>query len=313
MSTNYKVEQLPSQLCLLGEGPHWDDLTQNLYFIDIYGGTVNRYCFTENKTYSANIENEDVIGFIVPVEGNNNEFVVGIGRRIGVIHWDGKSKTSKVVRIVGEVEKDPKFKTNRFNDGKCDRFGRIYAGTMRLEECGDIFDAQMGSFYKYAKDTNNFEKLRENISVSNGLCWNDQLNKFYYIDSCTLDVKEFDYDPKTGRISNERQVIDFRVNGQKPSFVPDGMTIDSHGMLYVATWGGSKILKVHPKTGKVELEIKFPVERITSAAFGGPKLDILFVTSAGKEGNTQFPAPAGALFKVTGLNTTGTKMYRAKV
>lgn len=248
-----------------------------------------------------------------PVEGNDQEFLVGVGRRIGVIHWDGESKTCKVVRIVGEVEKESRYKTNRFNDGKCDHFGRIYGGTMRLEECGDIFEAQHGSFYKFNAKSGTFDRLLTNISVSNGLCWNEQTNKFYYIDSCALDVKEYDYDTKTGNISNERQVIDFRVNGERPNFFPDGMTIDSQGMLYVATWGASKVLKINPQSGKIELEIKFPTERITSVAFGGPKLDILFVTSASKEGNGQVPAPAGAIFKVTGLNATGTKMYRAKV
>lgn len=247
------------------------------------------------------------------MEGATNEFAIGIGRRIGVIAWDGRSNTTKVVRVVGEVEQEAKFKTNRFNDGKCDPFGRLYAGTMRLEECGDIFDAADGSLYKYEKGTKSFDWLKGKIGVSNGLAWNETTNKFYYIDSCQLDVKEFDYNPKTGAISNERQVIDFRVNGEKPEFVPDGMTIDSQGFLYVCTWGGSRIIVVDPSTGKIAREIQFPTSRITSAAFGGPNLETLYVTTASKQVEQQFPPPAGGLFKVTGLNVTGTKMYRAKV
>lgn len=247
------------------------------------------------------------------MEGAKNEFAIGIGRRIGVIAWDGRCNSTKVVRIVGEVEQGEEFKTNRFNDGKCDRFGRLYAGTMRLEECGDIFDAADGSLYKYEKSRNSFDWLKGKIGVSNGLAWNDTTNKMYYIDSCQLDVKEFDYDPKTGALSNERQVIDFRVNGEKPEFVPDGMTIDNQGFLYVCTWAGSRIIRVEPKSGRIDMEIKMPTSRITSAAFGGPNLDILFVTTASKQVEEQFPPPAGGLFKVTGLNAVGTKMYRAKV
>jgi len=101
--------------------------------------------------------------------------------------------------------------------------------------------------------------------------------------------------------ANGRVVIDFTVDGKRPDFVPDGMTIDSDGYLYVATFGASKVFKINPTTGAIELEIKFPAEQVTSAAFGGPNLDILFVTTAAKEFKSPQPAPAGQLFKVTGL------------
>lgn len=113
--------------------------------------------------------------------------------------------------------------------------------------------------------------------------------------------------------ANERVVIDFKVNGERPPFVPDGMTIDAEGSLYIATFGGNTIYKVHPKSGKVLLEIKIPAEQVTSAAFGGPNLDILYVTTAGKEFSSPQPPPAGALFKVTGLGVKGTKMTSVKL
>lgn len=105
---------------------------------------------------------------------------------------------------------------------------------------------RLGTFYRYTK-AEGFVVLKQKIGVSNGLVWNEKNNKFYYIDSCDLDVKEYDYDPKTGNISNERVVIDFTINGERPPFVPDGMTIDSEGNLYVATFGGSTVYKVNAK------------------------------------------------------------------
>lgn len=113
--------------------------------------------------------------------------------------------------------------------------------------------------------------------------------------------------------ANPRTVINFKINDTRPAFVPDGMTIDADGNLYVALWGGYKVLKINPINGEILLEIKLPCEQVTSAAFGGPDLDILFVTTAGTEVNKPQPAPAGALFKVTGLGVKGTKMTRAKV
>lgn len=311
---SYKVEVVPSPLSVLGEGPHWDIETQSLYYIDIYGNkaSINRYDYAENKTYGATVDGEPVIGFIIPVEGSKNEFAIGIGRRVGIISWDGKSPKAKLVRIALEVEKGERYKTNRFNDAKADPTGRFYGGTMRLEECGDIFEAAEGSFYKYAKDEE-LSMLKTNIGVSNGLAWNAEKGKFYYIDTCTSDVKEFDYDSKTGNISNEKVLIDFRVNGERPSFGPDGMTIDAEGNLYVCTWGGSKIMKIDPNTGKIVLEIKFPSEQITSAAFGGPNLDILYVTSAATERSGPQPPPAGSLFKVTGLGVKGLPMKKVRL
>lgn len=145
------------------------------------------------------LDGEPVIGFIIPVEGSKDEFAIGIGRRVGIISWDGKSPKAKLVRIALEVEKSERYKTNRFNDAKADPTGRFYGGTMRLEECGDIFDAAEGSLYKFARDEE-LSTIRTNIGVSNGLTWDAEKGKFYYIDTCTSDVKEFDYDSKTGNI-----------------------------------------------------------------------------------------------------------------
>lgn len=229
-----------SPISILGEGPHWDAASQSLYYNDIYGNVASilRYDYRENKTYSAVVgkishlhtntsplttnyvgrypqnidssiiffsifctitEGEPVISFIIPVEGTTDQFAIGIGRRVGIVQWDGKSPKAKVVRIALEVEKDPAYKFNRFNDAKSDPKGRFYGGTMRLEECGDIFEVANGTLYKYAKDEN-VTTLRKDVAISNGLAWNTTTNKFYYIDSCQLDVKEFDYDPKTGNL-----------------------------------------------------------------------------------------------------------------
>lgn len=83
------------------------------------------------------------------------------------------------------------------------------------------------------------------------------------------------------------------------------------GNLYVATFGGSKVLKVNASTGYIEKEISIPTKQVTSVAFGGPNLDILYVTTAGKP--SPQPSPAGALFKVTGLGVKGTKMHQFKM
>lgn len=248
------------------------------------------------------------MGFVIPVDGNNEQFVVGAGTKVLLIEWDGVSAEAKHIKVLEEVQKDKL--SVRFNDAKADPKGRLFAGTMRLAECGDIFAAKWGTFYRYTKAAG-LEVLKTHIGVSNGLCWDEKRNKFYYIDSCALDVKQYDYDINTGSITNERVVINLDDGQRPPSFVPDGMTIDEDGSLYVATWGGGKVLKVNPRTGKVEFAIKIPADQVTSVAFGGPNLDILFVTTASRETKELQPPPppAGGLFMVTGLGVRGTKMF----
>lgn len=132
---SYKVEAVESSpRSVLGEGPHWDVERQSLYYNDIYGDvqSISRYDYAEEKTYNAVIPGHPVISFIIPVDGTKDEFIVGSGKKIVLIKWDGKSATAPAVRTVGEVEAS--LPENRFNDAKCDPFGRFYGGTMRIGE-----------------------------------------------------------------------------------------------------------------------------------------------------------------------------------
>ena len=130
---SYKVEVVESSpRSVLGEGPHWDIERQSLYYIDIYGTSqsVSRYDYNENTTYNAKILGYPVVSFIIPVDKTSDQFLVGVGKKLVIIQWDGKSSEAKPVNVVGEVESD--MLENRFNDAKCDPSGRFYGGTMRI-------------------------------------------------------------------------------------------------------------------------------------------------------------------------------------
>jgi len=140
------------------------------------------------------------------------------------------------------------------------------------------------------------------IGVSNGICWSADQKTMYYIDSHPKKVEAFDFDPATGDISNRRTITTF----QEGDGWPDGMTIDSDGNLWVAHWAGWKVTQWDPKTGNLLRTIKIPVSKVTSVAFGGPELTDLYVTTASKGVD---PAPAGALFRVTGLGVKGVPAF----
>jgi gluconolactonase len=129
----YKIEIVESSpRSVLGEGPHWDIERQCLYYIDIYGTSqsISRYDYNEKKTYNAVIPGYPVVSFIIPVDGTSDQFLIGVGKKLLVIQWDGKSGEAKPLNIVAEVESD--MPENRFNDAKCDPAGRFYGGTMRI-------------------------------------------------------------------------------------------------------------------------------------------------------------------------------------
>lgn len=206
-SVAYKVERISTQLSTLGEGPHWDSETQSLYYVDIYKKefSIHRHDAKENKIYSASIEGEPYVSYIIPVAGTTNFFVVGIGRRVGIIQWDGKSSEAKLVRIVFEVDQSDTLQNSAINDGKADPAGRIYCGTVRqdgkLNSFDDIFENENYTCGLYRYDNKNgVVQVRDRVRLSNGLAWNKKKNTFYYVDSCDLNIKEFDYDPSTGDI-----------------------------------------------------------------------------------------------------------------
>lgn len=247
---SYKVEPLPDSYAGLGEGPHWDVARQSLYFVDLEAGCLLRYDYKQNKTYRAQIEGETFATFVLPVEGNDKEFAVGCGRRVVIVNWDGVSPVAKVVRTLFEVQSD--FKENRLNDAKADPKGRLFFGTMRY--VGDEFTHRHGELYRWEAG-GNVTVVKGDVGISNGLAWDEKANKFYYIDTTDYEVKSYDYDFKTGVASNPKVIYNLRKDSPKTHILPDGMTIDTEGNLYVATFNGATIYKVNPKYVKPDSSV----------------------------------------------------------
>ncbi|XP_011208874.2 regucalcin isoform X3 [Bactrocera dorsalis] len=297
---SHKVEQLPDSYAYLGEGPHWDIETQSLYFVDIKGGKLLRYDYKENKTYGAKVENEEHTSFVIPVQGEIGKFAVGCGCRVVIVAWDGAAPVAKVERIAYTLQQGDEVCKHRFNDGKADPRGRLLVGSMYLEH---NVKKPFGELYRLEKGQP-MAVVRSGLTISNGLTWNERTNKFYFIDSYDHEVTEYDYDLDTGVTSNPKVVF------KHAEHMPDGMTIDTEGNIYVATFNGHTVYKINPSTQEVLLAIKLPTKQITSVAFGGPNLDILYVTTAEY---VDQPAPAGFTFKVTGLGAKGLPMRKVTI
>lgn len=200
------MEVLKSPRSTCGEGPHYDMKTRNLYYVDINDKNSSVLCYSldNNKVYQAFIDNLDgAITFIIPVKSAKNQFVISIGLKVVIIYWNGRSSKAKVIRKLFEVECGPKYGNSRFNDAKADPYGRLYAGTMNVDSCDDAYKyTPFSSLYEYQKKKC-VERSISNVYISNGLTWIG--SKFYYVDSCAYDVKEYEYDSETGDICEFNQ------------------------------------------------------------------------------------------------------------
>jgi sugar lactone lactonase YvrE len=242
----------------LGEGPVWDAEQQRLVWLDILPGLVHRFD---------------------PVTGGDEVF--GVGKPVGSA---GLRHGGGLVLAVedGFALLDPGWQRldqvaviahpgprARFNEGKCDPAGRFLAGTMAYD-----LTPGAGSVYRLGPDLA-VTRLLDGVTISNGLAWTADGATLYYIDSPAQGVDAFDYDTGTGRLGKRRRVLDIPA----AAGLPDGMTIDTDGCLWIALYGGSAVHR-YTADGRLDAVLSFPVSNVTCPVFGGPGLGTLYVTSA---------------------------------
>ncbi|MFZ4451439.1 SMP-30/gluconolactonase/LRE family protein [Salibacterium aidingense] len=284
---NKKAELVVDEKALLGEGPSWDEQEEVLYWVDIMGKNIHRYNPGKqtNQTLSAGQEPGAV------VVHKNSELIAAMQHGFYLIDFD-----EAVFTPITDPEEH--LSGNRFNDGKCDPAGRFWAGTMAYDKQKD-----QAALYCLEADHTVAQKI-DNIGISNGLAWNAEQTSMYYIDTPTLQVSAFDYDVKSGSISNRRTIITFSGTEGRP----DGMTIDAEGMLWIAHYGGWKVSRWNPGTSECLEEIEVPASQVTSCVFGGRDLKTLYITTARnslREEQMQQEPHAGGLFAVD-LDVKGT-------
>ncbi|XP_064110781.1 regucalcin-like isoform X2 [Macrobrachium nipponense] len=301
----------------LGEGPHWEENNQSLLFVDIMSCELHRYFPASGRHQILHINDCGTgksVGFVVPLEGDPNLLVVGLGRSLAVVEWSPNDVDDKTVdpKVVLQTV-DEGNPTNRFNDGKCDPCGRLWAGTMGYETVPGQPDLHKGSLFSLDSKLSISQCLQK-ISISNGLAWTHDRKTFYYIDSLEYSVDAFDYNETTGEIGNRRKVLDYKSSGLAKD-IPDGMCIDVDGNLWVANFYGKKVICIDPRAGKIIQTIEMPAQNMTSVCWGGPNYDILYATSSRTGVSPDDPNAkyGGATFAITGLGTKGQKPSHFRV
>lgn len=285
-------EVVNNHKCALGEGPVWDHDKNRILWVDILEGKIH-HIYPESGLHHAYNTGQKTGAIALRKSGG---MIAALENGFYEIDIDNQLQ-NLIYNPEGHLP------DNRFNDGKCDPAGRFWAGTMAMN---DVPGA--GKLYVLEKDLSVATKI-EHVGCSNGLAWSPDQKTFYYIDTLTQNVVAYDFDISTGHITNPKIVIQIPKN----EGYPDGMTIDSEGMLWIAIWNGWKVVRFNPLTGQKISEISLPAAQITSCTFGGKDLTDLYITSA-KTGLTpeqlKEQPHAGSLFVIKNTGCQGLKTHK---
>jgi len=271
-----EIELLVDAAACVGEGPIWDERMGVLWWVDILGRTVHR---TDPATADDQvIPVEQEVGAVALCE--NGQLLLALRDGIAVL-----DPTNGTTAMIAPADGSP---GSRMNDGRVGPDGGFWVGRMP-------FDPRpgQGSLLRFGKD----RKLRvvlDGLYLPNGLDWSPDGERMYFIDTMAGSIDVLEIDPGCTRVSSRRPLIRIERG------IADGMTVDAAGSIWVGLWGGWGIERYAPD-GSFEARIEMPCANVTSCAFGGPRLDELYVTTAWEglsEAERAAQPSAGGLFRL---------------
>ncbi|MCA3596450.1 MAG: SMP-30/gluconolactonase/LRE family protein [Methylobacterium sp.] len=242
----------------LAEGPVWSARENRLYWIDILAPAVYRFDPATGTNDTCPLPR--LVGAIV--ERKTGGLAALTMEGLEALDFDRRA-------LAAMVDPEADKPENRFNDGKCDAQGRLWAGTMSLDAM-----RKTGSIYRIDPDLR-WQRMDGPFTVANGLDWSPDGRTFYFADSAAGAIYAYDFDPARGTLAHRRvfAMVD-PADGR-----PDGLTVDAEGCVWSALWDGWAVRRFDP-SGRMMSDLRLPVPRPTSVAFGGADYRTLYITSA---------------------------------
>lgn len=261
-----EIQALPVAPALLGESPFWWPEQGALWWLDIPGRKLHRWVANGGTHTGWALDAEP--GCIAPLPGGS----LLLAQRSGLVRFDPASGRQQPLAAAPYDTAD-----QRFNDGKADPQGRLWAGTI----C-DPREPPRAALYRWA--AGKLERIAGGISASNGLAFSPDGRTMYWADTHAHRIVAFDFDGEQGTLSRRRVFAEFprKVPGQDLAGYggrPDGAAVDAEGCYWVAMFEGQRLLRFSP-AGELLQEVPLPVRCPTMPCFGGADGRTLFVTTA---------------------------------
>ena len=248
----------------LAEGPRWDAATRRLLWVDIEGCELHILESEEDRAIGL----DAMVGAAAPT--SSGAVLVALADRLALVDLADESVRT-LVRL-------PHGSALRSNDGACDAAGRFWIGTMGLDQTPGA-----GALYRY---DGRLQRVLDEVTLSNGIGWTRDDTRMYYIDSPVQRVDIFDFELVSGRVDDRRPFVSI----DESEGIPDGLTVDDEGGVWVALYGGSCVHR-YDESGHLDAVLAVPAENVTSCCFGGDDGRSLFVTTAAPDGNVYVTQP----------------------
>jgi sugar lactone lactonase YvrE/DNA-binding IclR family transcriptional regulator len=242
----------------LAEGPVWSSRENRLYWVDILAPAVHRFDPVTRGNETCPLPR------LVSAVMERRRGGLAVTTQDGLEALDFESRSLKPL-----VDPEVDLPDNRFNDAKCDTKGCLWAGTMSLDAARNS-----GALYRISPDLS-WAKMDRPFTVANGLDWSPDGSVMYFADSAAGVIFAYPFELDTGRLGKKRVFARIEPDEGRP----DGLTVDQDGCLWVALWDGWSVRRFAPD-GRMMSDLRMPVPRPTSVAFGGEGLSTLFITSA---------------------------------
>ena len=254
---NAPALRVGSQRDVLGECPLWDERTGTLWWIDIRAPAVRRLDPPSGEVRSWPLP--ELVGSIA-LTTDPSLLLVALSTRIAL--FDPATNRLQTLAESGFTNPD-----HRFNDGRCDRQGRFWVGSMN-----NITRAPEGRLYRFDR-AGSLQEVAAGICIPNSLAFSPDGRTLYFADSLQHRIDAYAYAPESGRLGSRRVLAHIA-----PPAFPDGSCIDADGFLWNAEFHGGRLAR-HAPDGRLDRIVDLPVQRPTCCTFGGPDFRTLYVTS----------------------------------
>jgi sugar lactone lactonase YvrE len=263
------AERITDAVAYHGEGPVWSPKWGGLRWVDMLAGDVL------SLLPDGSVERRHVASVVAALRPRREGgAVLAVERGFALEGPDG------TLTELGELWTD---ETVRMNEGACDLDGRFYCGSL-------AYDKRPGAGALYRLDPDrSVHVVLEGVTISNGLDWSPDGSLAYYNDTATGRVDVFDYDGDAG-LTGRRPFVDTGAR-------PDGLTVDSEGAVWVAIASGASVRRYTPDA-TLDAVVELPVTKVTACAFGGERLEELFITTSRESIPAGEEPEAGSLFRV---------------